>query len=433
MTRLLLSVQNLRTHFVMPRGASIRAVDGISFDLREGETLCIVGESGSGKSVAARSILQIVDRPGKIVEGHILLHRYAAATRLEPSEIIDIANSGPHRPGDPRRAPQRHFDDLPGADELAFIGAPLRRSDRRGGAAAQPRDWARMPPGRGRWNCSARCSSRDPEHVARQYPFELSGGMRQRVMIAMALASNPRILIADEPTTALDVTTQAEILALISGLQKTLGLGVIFITHDMGVVANVADRVAVMNKGEIVEQNTLRGLFDAPQHPYTRMLLASTLRLEAPSPKKSAVPKTPADQAAEPLLRVRDLAKTFTSRKGVFSRTVQEVQRGGRCDASTSCRNQNVGVVGESGSGKSTVARCIVGLHKHRWQHPLSLGGRSGRRALGSQACRRRSGPSRHTHGVPGSLCRAQSTHVDRPDHRRTSADQPGDAGAGAP
>ena len=144
----------------------------------------------------------------------------------------------------------------------------------------------------------------DPALTASQYPFQLSGGMRQRVMIAMALASEPRILIADEPTTALDVTTQAEILALLERLRTSLGLGVIFITHDIGVVANIADRVAVMQLGKIVEMTDLRALFDKPQHPYTRMLLASTLRLESPSPLRvAAAPKAaaaPESAAANP-------------------------------------------------------------------------------------------------------------------------------------
>jgi peptide/nickel transport system ATP-binding protein len=364
MPRLLLSVENLKTHFLVPRGPAVRAVDGISFKLHEGETLCIVGESGSGKSVAARSILQIVDRPGRIVGGRILLHRYEGDGG-EASAVLDIAALG--RTGHAIRVVRRHDISMIFQEPMSSLSPVHRCGDQIVEAVrlSQPRmarhaAWARAVA------LLRQMQLHDPGHVARQYPFELSGGMRQRVMIAMALASNPRILIADEPTTALDVTTQAEILALISGLQKSLGLAVIFITHDMGVVANVADTVAVMNKGEIVETNTLRALFDKPQHPYTRMLLASTLRLESPSPKKTSVAATARGETpvvAEPLLRVRDLAKTFVSRQGVFSRTVREVRAvdGVSFDL---LPHENLGVVGESGSGKSTVARCIVGLHK---------------------------------------------------------------------
>ncbi|MEQ1768906.1 MAG: ABC transporter ATP-binding protein [Devosia sp.] len=360
MARALLSVENLETHFLLQRGAVVRAVDGITFDLNEGETLCIVGESGSGKSVAARSILQIVDRPGKIVGGRILLNRYDgdAAT---PREIVDIAALG--RTGTAIRGVRRNDISMIFQEPMSSLSLVHRCGDQIVEAItlSQPelgRDlaWTRAI------ELLAQMQLREPEQVAGQYPFELSGGMRQRVMIAMALASNPRILIADEPTTALDVTTQAEILSLISGLQNRLGLGVIFITHDMGVVAKVADRVAVMNHGKIVEQNSVGRLFAAPTHPYSRMLLASALRLEAPSPKKqvAALPVTDAP-APEPLLSVRNLAKTFVSRRGLFNPRVREVRAvdGVSFDVMP---NQNVGVVGESGSGKTTVARCIVGL-----------------------------------------------------------------------
>ncbi|MDO8360698.1 MAG: ABC transporter ATP-binding protein [Devosia sp.] len=364
MARRLLSVRDLKTTFFLARGET-RAVDGISFDLFEGETLCVVGESGSGKSVAARSILQIVDKPGRIVGGEILLSRFAGDV-VEPSEIIDIVRLGRTGPG--IRMVRRNDISMIFQEPMSSLSLVHRCGDqiveavRLARPRIRPRDaWARAV------DLLAQMRLDQPEHVARQYPFELSGGMRQRVMIAMALASDPRVLIADEPTTALDVTTQAEILLLIKELQVRLGLGVIFITHDMGVVANIADRVAVMNRGKIVETGTLRDIFDHAQHPYTRMLLASTLRLESRSPLKHDAPVPAAVAAGEPteptpLLSVRDLAKSFISRPGLLSRNVHEVKAVDGVSFDVFAR-ENVGVVGESGSGKSTMARCIVGLH----------------------------------------------------------------------
>ena len=364
MARLLLSVRDLKTTFFLAKGQTL-AVDGISFDLFEGETLCVVGESGSGKSVAARSILQIVDKPGRIVNGQIILNRFATDA-LEPSETIDIVPLG--RTGSAIRSIRRHDISMIFQEPMSSLSLVHRCGDQIVEAVrlARPRisvrdAWARAVGLLGQMQLS------QPENVARQYPFELSGGMRQRVMIAMALASDPRILIADEPTTALDVTTQAEILTLMKGLQVRLGLGVIFITHDMGVVANIADRVAVMNKGKIVEQGTLRAIFDNPQHGYTKMLLASTLRLESRSPLKHDSPVPAAASlstatAIAPLLSVRDLAKSFISRQGLLSRKVHEVKAVDGVSFDVFAR-ENVGVVGESGSGKSTMARCIVGLH----------------------------------------------------------------------
>ncbi len=364
MTRLLLRVSDLKATFFLASGET-RAVDGISFDLFEGETLCVVGESGSGKSVAARSILQIVDKPGRIVGGEMLLSRYTGPA-TEPSATVDIAKLG--RTGHDIRMVRRNDISMIFQEPMSSLSLVHRCGDQIVEAVrlARPRisatdAWARAVELLGQMQLD------QPERVAQQYPFELSGGMRQRVMIAMALASDPRILIADEPTTALDVTTQAEILLLIKELQVRLGLGVIFITHDMGVVANIADRVAVMNKGKIVETGTLREIFDHPQHPYTRMLLASTLRLESRSPLKHDVP-LPAAAATRPsievtpLLSVRDLAKSFVSRPGLLSRKVHEVKAVDGVSFDVFAR-ENVGVVGESGSGKSTMARCIVGLH----------------------------------------------------------------------
>ena len=360
MKRLLLSVRNLNTHFPLPK-AVVKAVDGIDFDLFEGETLCVVGESGSGKSAAARSILQILDRPGQVMAGEMLLHRYRG-NETKPSEIIDIAKLG--RSSRAMQMVRRQdismiFQEPMSSLSLAHTcGDQIVEAIRLRHPRMSKRDaWVRAVELLGQMQLS------DPALTASQYPFQLSGGMRQRVMIAMALASEPRILIADEPTTALDVTTQAEILALLERLRVSLGLGVIFITHDVGVVAKIADRVAVMPLGKVVETGDLRSIFDRPQHPYTRMLLASALRLESPSPLRiAAVPASPARAAAGPILRVRGLGKTFVLRRGFLGGRRQELKAVDGVSFDVMPR-ENVGIVGESGSGKSTMARCIVGLH----------------------------------------------------------------------
>ena len=361
MSRILLSVRDLVTWFKLQK-AEVKAVDGISFDLFDGETLCVVGESGSGKSAAARSILQIVEHPGRIVSGEILLNRYEGAAAT-PRETIDIAKLSPT--GLPMRMIRRNDISMIFQEPMSSLSLAHRCGDQiveavrlahpeMGKAAA----WGRAVELLGQMQLS------DPSRVASQYPFELSGGMRQRVMIAMALASNPRILIADEPTTALDVTTQAEILALIAGLQKKFGLAVIFITHDIGIVANIAERVAVMNNGKIVEMNAVAPIFANPQHPYTRMLLASTLRLEQRSPLKvpaAAMATARAAEARAPLLEVRDLAKTFPVRTRFFGRAKEEMRAVDQVSFDLH-PHEAVGIVGESGSGKTTMARCVVGL-----------------------------------------------------------------------
>ncbi|MBN9347916.1 MAG: ABC transporter ATP-binding protein [Devosia sp.] len=360
MKRLLLSVRNLKTHFPLAK-TIVKAVDGISFDLFEGETLCVVGESGSGKSAAARSILQILDRPGKIVDGEILLHRYREDDTT-PSAIIDIAKLGRSsramqmvRRQDISMIFQEPMSSLSLAHSCGdqIVEAILLRHPR----MAKRDAWQRAV------ELLRQMQLPDPALTASQYPFQLSGGMRQRAMIAMALASEPRILIADEPTTALDVTTQAEILALLERLRSSLGLGVIFITHDVGVVANIADRVAVMQLGKVVETGDLRSIFDHPQHPYTRMLLASAQRLEKPSPLRATVVPVESTHAnVRPILKVRDLGKTFVLRRGLLGNGLKELRAVDGVSFDVMPR-ENVGIVGESGSGKSTMARCIVGLH----------------------------------------------------------------------
>jgi peptide/nickel transport system ATP-binding protein len=193
-----------------------------------------------------------------------------------------------------------------------------------------------------------------PEIAATRYPFEFSGGMRQRAMIAMALACDPKVLIADEPTTALDVTTQAEILRLIARLQVSNGLAVLFITHDMGVVAQIADDVAVMYRGKLVEQEPVRRLFSSPQHPYTQELLEASKKLGMAAP--SAAPATPSQQL---LLQVRDLNLTYPARPTLFRRA-DPAKPALNAVSFDMFEGENLGIVGESGSGKTTLGNCII-------------------------------------------------------------------------
>ena len=261
----ILSVRDLHTHFFADEGV-VRAVDGTSFDLYAGQTLGIVGESGCGKSVTARSILRIVDRPGRIVSGEILLRRADGSM----TDMVKLAPDGREaraiRGGEIGLVFQEPMSSL---SAFHTIGNQLIEAIRLHSSLSkrQARDRA--------IELLAMVGIPRPEQRIDAYSFELSGGLRQRVMIALALAAEPRVLIADEPTTALDVTTQAQILELIRSLQQKRELAVILITHDMGVIAEMADDVVVMYLGKEVEKGPVDAIFHAPQHPYTRALLRS--------------------------------------------------------------------------------------------------------------------------------------------------------------
>ena len=262
-------VRDLVTHFPV-RNGTVKAVDGVSFTLRRGKTLCIVGESGSGKSVTARSILQIVDAPGRIVSGAVILHR-------PDGSRLDLAKLNPRG---------RTIRAVRGAEIAMIFQEPMSSLSPVHTVGDQIVEVLQL-----HWHLNkkaARARTVDllrqveipnPERAIDRYTFEFSGGMRQRAMIAMALACNPSLLIADEPTTALDVTTQAEILDLIKRLQADHGMGVMFITHDMGVVAEIADDVLVMYHGKVMESGPVEAIFHAPQDDYTKMLIGSVLKL----------------------------------------------------------------------------------------------------------------------------------------------------------
>jgi oligopeptide/dipeptide ABC transporter ATP-binding protein len=260
-----LQVRNLHTHFFADEGV-VRAVDGASFDLYTGRTLGIVGESGCGKSVTARSILRIVERPGRIVSGEILLRRGDGKTVDVTKLPQDGAQMRAIRGGEIGLVFQEPMSSLSAFHTIGnqLIEA-IRLHSRLSKRAARARAIELL----------AMVGIPRPSQRVDSYSFELSGGLRQRVMVALALAAEPRILIADEPTTALDVTTQAQILDLIRRLQAERELAVILITHDMGVIAEMADDVVVMYLGKEVEKGPVDAIFHAPRHPYTRSLLRS--------------------------------------------------------------------------------------------------------------------------------------------------------------
>jgi oligopeptide/dipeptide ABC transporter ATP-binding protein len=270
----LLKVEGLRTYFKTDDGLA-RAVDGVSFHLRKGETLGLVGESGCGKSATALSILRLIpDPPGKIAGGAVLF-RGRDLLGLSEEEMREVrGNDIAMIFQEPMTSLNPAFTCGDQIDEAVRLHQGLDR------AAARERTVEML----------RRVGIPDPARRADEYPHQLSGGMRQRVMIGMALSCNPDLLIADEPTTALDVTIQAQILELLERLQQELGMAVLMITHDLGVIAGVADRVAVMYAGKIVEVGQVEKTFSAPGHPYTRGLLASIPRLTGAQDRLRVIP-----------------------------------------------------------------------------------------------------------------------------------------------
>jgi peptide/nickel transport system ATP-binding protein len=283
----LLAVENLQTRFYT-RAGTVKAVDGVSFTLGPGETLAIVGESGCGKSVTALSLMRLVaDPPGRIVGGSVrlegteLLALDEAAMRRVRGKLVSMIFQEPMTSLNPVMTIGRQIGESLVLHEGLSRRAALDRS-------VELLQLVGIP---------------EPAQRAREYPHQLSGGMRQRAMIAMALACRPRVLIADEPTSALDVTIQAQILALLDKLRRDIGTAVLFITHNLGVVAEIADRVVVMYAGRVVEEGDVRSLFRAPRHPYTRGLLAClprrALATTAPGPGRRL--NAIAGQVASPL------------------------------------------------------------------------------------------------------------------------------------
>jgi peptide/nickel transport system ATP-binding protein len=263
----ILSVRNLKTYFFQDEGV-VKAVDGATFDVYAGQTLGILGESGCGKSVTARSILRIEDRPARVVDGEILLRSGTAN-----GEVIDLAQLHPEG---------QEIRSIRGVEISLVFQEPMTSFSAHYTVGNQIIESIRLHQQvnkREARNLTIELMRKvgvpKPERRVDEYSFQLSGGLRQRVMIAMALANNPRILIADEPTTALDVTTQAHILDLLQQLQEQFGMAIILITHNVGVIAEIADQVAVMYLGRVVEYGPVNEIFHNPKHPYTQALLRS--------------------------------------------------------------------------------------------------------------------------------------------------------------
>ncbi|MDB5373204.1 MAG: transporter related protein [Belnapia sp.] len=321
----------------LPKGADRpSAVEGLSLRLQPGEVTCLIGESGSGKSLAARAVLGLLPAPRvRVTAGSILFQ----GEQLVGATPAQLAKTRGARIGMIFQEPMTALNPLHSIGrqlaEVFRIHTDLGRTARRDRVVRLLAD-VHLP---------------DPAQIARSYPHQLSGGQRQRAMIAMALALDPKLLIADEPTTALDVTTQAQILHLIRELQREHGTAVLFITHDFGVVADIADQVAVLQRGKLVEAGTRDAVLNAPEHPYTQALLAAVPRL--------AVPVRPRQAPGVTMLESIKARKAYAA-KGIFRRGRATVALDG-VDIVLR-RGETLGLVGESGSGKSTLARAMTRL-----------------------------------------------------------------------
>ena len=353
-------IRELRVEFQTKDGPVV-GVENVSFTVNPGETVCIVGESGSGKSVSSLSLMRLVEfGGGKIAGGRLLFDR------KEGGEL-NLAD-----------ADQDLMRHIRGNEIGMIFQEPMTALNPVFTVGRQLTEGLRVHRGMNRSKAEARALELlrevripEPERRLRQYPHELSGGMRQRVVIAMAMACRPRLLIADEPTTALDVTIQAEILALMDRLKRETGTAVMFITHDMAVVAQMADRVVVMFRGNKVEEGTAEEIFENPQHPYTRALLAAVPKLgemrgkPLPEPMKllgkDAVTPKPIPGTDEVLLKVRNLTTRFPVKGGFFRRTIANVHAVEDLSFDIN-KGQTLSLVGESGCGKSTAGRSILRL-----------------------------------------------------------------------
>lgn len=329
-----LDISNLDVRFSSPDG-DVHAVRGINLSVKKGETLAIVGESGSGKSQAMMAVMGLLASNGRATGSA----KYGGQELigLTPRELNKLRGS---------RITMIFQEPMTSLDPLYRIGAqiaePLRHHTGLSKASARARviELLRL------------VKIADPERRIDSYPHEMSGGQRQRVMIAMALANNPDLLIADEPTTALDVTIQAQILDLLNELKESIGLSIVFITHDLAIVRRFADRVAVMRLGEVVETGPVRDIFDQPGHSYTKMLLAA-------EPTGS---KSPPLASAETLLEGRDVKVVFRGGGGFLSGPLIEIKAVDGVSLRLQ-KGQTIGIVGESGSGKSTLGRALLRLN----------------------------------------------------------------------
>jgi peptide/nickel transport system ATP-binding protein len=329
-----LAIQNL--HVALPGGADrAHAVQDISLSIEAGQTLCVVGESGSGKSVMATAVMGLLAKELNVTSGSITLND-EPLLRASAQKLRSLRG----------KAMGMVFQE-----PMTALNPVMRCGDQIDELLKTHTDWSAAQRQREVLQILERVKLPEPERMMRSYPHQLSGGQRQRIVIAMACILKPALLICDEPTTALDVTTQKEILRLIDELQREQGCAVLFITHDMGVVAEIADAVLVMNQGQAVELGSAEQVLKHPQQAYTQMLLAAVPSMQPPPPKPAPL--------GEPLLRAQQVGKTYVSRDWLGrSRHTQALQ-----DAALELRaGETIGIVGESGSGKSTLARCIMRL-----------------------------------------------------------------------
>ena len=329
------SIKNLR--IALPKGAERPfAVDGVSLDLRPGKIVCVVGESGSGKSMCAHALMGLLPDTVSVTSGEI---------QFEGRDLLKLDDDG-WRDLRGRRLAMIFQEPMTALNPLMRIGDQMAEMFEAHGLLTPRERRAKA------LSLAREVGLPDPERIVRAYPHQLSGGQRQRAMIAMALALEPAVLVADEPTTALDVTTQAQILKLIRNLQRNRNMAVMFITHDFGVVADIADQVVVLRHGKVVEEGPAAAVFSEPQHDYTKALLAAVPSMHPPA-------RAPLDDQAR-AVEVIGLDKTYVTSGGWF-------REARRVDAARAVnfnilKGETLGLVGESGSGKSSVARLVMRL-----------------------------------------------------------------------
>ncbi|SDI44115.1 ABC transporter ATP-binding protein [Alloyangia pacifica] len=353
-------IERLRVEFETKDGP-VAGVEDVSFDIGPGETVCVVGESGSGKSVSSLSLMRLIEfGGGEIAKGRLIFDRKEGGeTDLAQASQDVMRDIRGNEIGMIFQEPMTALNPVFTVERQLTEGLRVHRDMTKEQAQARALELmqqVRIP---------------EPERRLKQYPHELSGGMRQRVVIAMAMACKPRLLIADEPTTALDVTIQAEILALMDRLKRETGTSVMFITHDMAVVAQMADRVVVMFRGKKVEEGTVEEIFERPQHPYTQALLAAVPKLGEMRGKALPEPMRllgreqdeikPIPGTDQPLLTVEGLTTRFAVKGGFFRRTVANVHAVEDVSFTVN-KGQTLSLVGESGCGKSTCGRSILRL-----------------------------------------------------------------------
>jgi peptide/nickel transport system ATP-binding protein len=348
----LLTINDLRIHFPSEEG-TVEALRGISFSLKKGETLGIVGESGSGKSMTAQAIMGLLPGKAQLVSGEIFYERkdgkQADLTKLNQADFQRVRGS---EIGMVFQEPMTSLNPIMLCGEQ--VAEAIQISE--GGAIKIGKEEIR----RQVLTLFEKVKLPDPERIWRSYPHQLSGGQRQRVMIAMALSCNPALLIADEPTSALDVTVQRSILQLLKELKTTWGGSTIFISHDLGVVADVADNVLVMQKGEIVEQGPVAQIFRSPQHPYTQLLLENFQKRNTPVIKLSD--NQAIQQSNNPtILSIQNLQTHFPTKRNFFGRATAHVKAVDGVSLEV-YEGETLGLVGESGSGKTTLGRSILNL-----------------------------------------------------------------------